>query len=458
MTAKKTPFYISLYPWIVWLLAASFFYYKYLIQVSPSVMSSQLMSAYSLTGAGLGNLAACFFYGYLLMQIPVGIILDKWSPRKITSLAALVCAGGIFLFANTHSVITASLSRFFIGLSASFAAVSCLKLISIWFPPKRFALVAGLSMTAAMLGAVGGEGPLSALIDVFDWRKALEIIAAAGFILSMLMWIIIRDKNLPHSTHPEYGIQVKLGKKLKILLHDRQTWILSFYSGLAFAPVSVFGGLWGVSFIQKAYSLGTTQAAHLISLIFIGFAIGCPLTGWLSDYIGRRKPIMFLGTLLATITLALVIYFPISPVYLSLTLFLFGIGASCFFLCFSMIRELHPLVLTATVLGFMNTFDSICEAITEPFIGKLLDLNWSGTYENGARSFTLHDYHLGLTALVIYLALSLVLMIFIKETYCKSRHEDPYLALKDAPKIQSSKSEIEDSSPEDVSTEMQKLK
>ncbi len=428
MAEAKTPFYKALYPWIVWILAASFFYYKYLIQVSPSVMSPQLMSAFSLTGAGLGNLAACFFYGYLLMQVPVGVLLDRWSPRKITSMAAFVCASGIFLFANTHTAVTAGLSRFLIGLSASFAAVSCFKLASIWFPPKRFALVAGLSMTAAMLGAVGGEGPLSALVDRFDWRHALEIIAVAGFILSALMWIIIRDKQSPPSTHPEYGVQVKLGLKLKILLTDPQTWLLSIYSGLAFAPVSVFGGLWGVSFIQKAYSLNTTEAAHLISLIFIGFAIGCPLTGWFSDYIGRRKPIMFIGTLLATIALAIVVYFPIPSFYLSVLLFLFGIGASCFFLCFSMIRELHPLVLTATVLGFMNTFDSVCEAVTEPFIGKLLDINWSGAYENGARSFALHDYHLGLSALVIYLALSVVLMFFIKETYCIPRHEESHPA------------------------------
>src|SRR6478736_6249877 len=93
----------ALYPWIVWILAASFFYYKYLIQVSPGVMSTQLMSAYSLTGAGLGNLAACFFYGYLLMQIPVGILLDRFSPGKITAIAVFICALATFLFANSFS-------------------------------------------------------------------------------------------------------------------------------------------------------------------------------------------------------------------------------------------------------------------------------------------------------------------------------------------------------------------
>ena len=112
MMYEKSPFIKNMYPWIVWLLAASFFYYKYLIQVSPGVMSTELMSAYSLTGAGLGNLAACFFYGYLLMQIPVGILLDKWSPGKITAIAAGFCALGVLLVAHTHALLTAGLSRF----------------------------------------------------------------------------------------------------------------------------------------------------------------------------------------------------------------------------------------------------------------------------------------------------------------------------------------------------------
>jgi MFS family permease len=408
----------TLYPWLVWILSATFFYYKYLIQVSPGVMSADLMRDYALTGAGLGNLAACFFYGYFLMQIPVGIILDRLSPGKITALATFICALATFVFANAHSLINAGLSRFIIGMAAAFAAVSCFKLASIWFPPKRFAFVAGLSMTAAMLGAVGGQGPLSILVLKFGWRHALELISIAGFVLAFLIWAIVRD-NVAAQDFKKIVLEEKLKTKLRVLLKDKQTWLLSLYSGLAFAPVSVFGGLWGVSFIEKAYAIDLSLAAHYVSLIFIGFAIGCPLTGWLSDYLGRRKPIMSVGTVLALLSLLLILYLPLSQFYLGLFMFVFGVGASCFFLCFAMIRELHPAIFTATVLGFMNTFDSICEAITEPFIGKLLDLTWSGAYVKGVRSFSLDNYHQSLLALALYLGLALFLLFFIKETYCK---------------------------------------
>ena len=408
----------NLYPWVVWLLAASFFFYKYLIQVSPGVMSAELMGAFSLTGTSFGHLAACFFYGYLIMQIPVGILLDKWDPGKLTAIAFMICSFGVFLFAQSGSLLTASVSRFIIGLSASFAAVACFKLASIWFPPRRFAFIAGLSMTVAMFGAIGGQSPLADLIAHHGWRHALELIALVGVILSIIIWLTIKQKTTDRiSPESTLTTDLKLIQKLKLLIKHKQTWFLSLYSGLAFAPVSIFGGLWGTSFLQEAYQLDTHQAANFISLIFMGFALGCPITGWISDYFKQRKPIMLIGTLIAFICLSCIVYLHVSAAILSFLLIVFGIGASCFFLCFSMIRELHPLAFTGTVLGFMNTFDSICEALTEPLIGMLLDFNWHGTFKNGVRYFSINEYHSGLSALLLYLLSAILILFFIHETY-----------------------------------------
>lgn len=417
----------KLYPWLVWGLGAAFFFYKYVLQVSPSVMSTDLMRAFSVTGAGLGNLAACFFYAYLIMQIPVGLMLDRWSPRIVAASAIFLSALGTFLFAHAHNLLTAGMSRALIGFGAAFAAVSCFKLATIWFPPKRFALIAGLSMTAAMLGAVGGEAPLSWLVQNHGWREALVMIALPGFLLTALVLLIVRDKKTePSITTTTANLSFRqIFPQLKKILQNTQTWWLSIYSGLAFAPVSVFGGLWGVSFLEESYHLTPTSAASAMSLIFVGFAIGCPLAGWLSDYIERRKLLMILGTSVALITIVCVIYFPISStLLLDFLLLSFGLGASCFFLCFSMIREIHPLLFAATVLGFMNTFDSICEALTEPFVGKLLDLGWKGNLDNGARIFSLHDYHLAFIALPIYLGSALLLLCLIRETFCRQKISD----------------------------------
>ena len=277
MMYEKSPFIKNMYPWIVWLLAASFFYYKYLIQVSPGVMSTELMSAYSLTGAGLGNLAACFFYGYLLMQIPVGILLDKWSPGKITAIAAGFCALGVLLFAHTHALLTAGLSRFLMGLCASFAAVSCFKLASIWFPPKRFALVAGLSMTAAMLGAIGGQGPLSFLLETWGWRHALEWVALAGFILSFLIGIVIRDKK--STPEPELAVEddtLTLKDKLHILLKDKQTIVIQW---TCFCPRFRIWRSLGSFFFTKSIRTGCNVSGALCVFYFYWFCGGMSCNG-----------------------------------------------------------------------------------------------------------------------------------------------------------------------------------
>lgn len=420
MHEQKSLFWVKYYPWIVWLVAASFFFYKYLIQVSPSVMTGDLMQTFQINGAGLGNLSAFYFYAYLCMQIPVGIMLDKYSPRLLTTLAIFICSISTLFFSYTQSLGAACITRAFMGAGAAFAAVSCFKLAAVWFSPKRFAFVSGLFMTAAMMGAVGGQMPLSLLVQAQGWRMALKIVGIIGIMLGFIYFVIIRDKkpqrdHLP-SNHQQLGLP-----SLFYILKNKQAWLLSFYSGLAFAPVSVFGGLWGVPFLETAHNLSKTQAALAASTIFIGFAIGAPLLGWLSDYMGKRKPILYYGTFLALCCLTLVLYAPPMPIAVIMILLAsFGLGASGFFTSFAMIRELFPVALVATVLGIMNTFDSVCEALFEPFVGALLDLTWSGELIHEIHQFSLAGYHLALLVLPLSLILALIMLIFIQETHCKT--------------------------------------
>ncbi len=407
----------QIYPWIIWTLAASFFFYKYLIQVSPSVMTDDLMKAFNIHGAGLGNLSAFYFYAYLIMQIPVGIMLDKFSPRLLTTVAIFVCSISTFLFAHSDSLWVACIYRAFMGAGAAFAAVSCFKLAALWFSPKRFALVSGMFMTAAMLGAVGGQMPLSLLVQKAGWRSALEIIGGIGVILGIIYYLVLRDKTTKNTPKP---VKKETHNHFGRIIANKQAWVLSLYSGLAFAPVSVFGGLWGVPFLETAYQLTRTDAAMAISCIFIGFAAGAPFWGWFSDHIQRRKPVLFTGTCSALICLLIVLYSP-SQVLSSLMvfLFLFGFGTSGFFTSFAMIRELFPIVLVATVLGIMNTFNSAFEALFEPLAGAILDWTWDGTLVNGMHHFSLSGYRWALLLLPSALVIALLCLLFIKETHCR---------------------------------------
>lgn len=406
----------SVYPWLVISLSAFFMFYKYILQVSPSVMTGDLMRTFNITGAGLGNLAACYFYTYLIMQIPVGMLLDRFSPRLLTSLAIGACALGAFGFARTHSLYIAELSRALIGFGAAFATVSYLKMTILWFPPKRFSVVAGLLATAAMLGAIGGEAPVAWMVTRLGWQHTLNFWAVTGLIFALLFFVIAKNKSQQNSTIEKIP-SVPMFQGLWMVLKNPQNLLLSFYSGLAFIPVDVFAGLWGVPFLMQYYNLSRTAAAGAASFAFLGLAVGAPLLGYISDRLGKRKIVMLCGTSVSLISLLLAIYFPpVSFILLGLLLFLFGFGTGSFMLCFTVGTETNPLILAATVVAIINVTDALWGAISEPFIGKLLDLGWTGQMLNGARVFSVHDYHTALLILPCYLILALVLLIWLKDS------------------------------------------
>jgi MFS family permease len=414
-----------IHAWVIWLLSALFMFYKYALEVSPSVMTSTLMKTFNISGTALGNLAACYFYAYLLLQIPAGLLLDKIGPRKVTTLAITLCAAGSILFARADSLLVASIGRFLTGAGAAFAAVNCLKLIANWFAPKQFAFMAGLMMTVAMLGAVGGQAPLSRFIEAMDWRYAMEFIGLAGLLLAALFWITVRDVSPTHKIERHIVSQkISLFESLKRVLKNRQAWWLSVYSGFAFAPVMIFGGLWGVSFTSEAFGLSSGMAAQSVSLIFIGFAVGAPVFGWFSDWLGRRVIVMFWGTLLSLFSITAVIYMPeLSESLLTLLLFLFGFSISSFLLCFTMIREISLPILAATAIGFMNAFDALFGAFSDPLTGMFLDWGWDGKIVDGARVFSLSAYKAAFLTLPAYLLIALLSLAKIKETFCK--HSTP---------------------------------
>lgn len=407
------------YPWIIFLLSSSFFFYKYLLQVSPSVMTQELMRAFDLSGMQLGNLAAFYFYTYLIMQLPAGLLIDRFSPKRLMTIAITVCALGGLIFAEAKYLGMAEFGRLLIGLGGAAAVIGTTKFISLWFPANKFALISGLMMTLGMLGAVCAQAPLSLLMNHFGWRGSSLVLAIIGFCIAVAFFIIARDKAVTDEPLNQHHNKPKVLHGLADIMKNRHSWTISIYSGLAFAPISAFGGLWGVPYLMQVYHLDKTIIASLTSLIFIGFAIGSPIAGWLSDYIQRRKIIMGFGTFMSLIAICLVLYLPMSEVLLGVMLFSMGFFTGFFFVSFAHMREMNNPLLSATSIGFINMFNAMCGAFSEPLIGKLLDLGWGHLTKHGVRFFSLHDYHIALLTLPTCLFVSLIALLITKETHCK---------------------------------------
>jgi MFS family permease len=404
------------YPIVVISLCACFLFYKYVLQVYPNIITEQLMREFQLSGAGLGNLAATFYYAYMITQLFVGVILDKYSARWITALAIFSCALGVFLFANTYDLLAAELQRTLMGAGVAFATIAYMKLGAVWFPPRHYALISGLLASSAMAGAVFGTAPLALIINHIGWRSCLSAVGIVGFVLAFLFIVIVRDTS---ATTQEARSDIPMKAVLSVF-KSPQNWLLTLYSGLACAPMIVFGGLWGNPFLQQAFHLSKTEASSLVSLVFIGLGLGSPLFGMLSmlsDQPQSRKKLMFYGTLFAMISVSIVLYSPTLPVWLiACLLFSFGLGLGAFPLVFTIGKEINSPLLTATVISMINASEAFLDAITEPAIGKILDLGWDGTILNGVHIFSTISYRIALSILPIYLLVAALLLFWIKVT------------------------------------------
>jgi MFS family permease len=404
------------YPWAVISLSACFLFYKYILQVSPSIMTDDLMRVFHIEGTGLGNLAASFFYSFLLAQLFVGVLLDRYSPRLLTTAALLLCAFGAYTFSQADHLVIAAWARALMGVGAAFATVSYMKMTSVWFKPEQFAFVGGLLASAAMLGAIAGQMPLAFIVNSLGWRTGLALCAILGVVLAVIFYLVVRDK-----VEAKYPAQVTA--KFSFcdvwdVLTNKQNWLITLYSGLAFSPIDAFAGLWCIPFLKEAYHFTHTRAAFFVSLIFLGLALGSPLLGLLSDRLEQRRRVMLISGCVALVTIFLIIYFHQLPLYLlGSLLFLFGFSTGAFMLGFALGRELNKLSVAATIIALINTGDVIVSAFTEPLIGKLLDEGWNGKIVANIHYFSVTEYRYALTLLPCYILLSIILLIFIRESH-----------------------------------------
>lgn len=407
----------KIFPWVVWSLTAVFFFYTFLLQVSPSVMVRDLMSSFSVHATAISNFASIYFLIYMIMQIPVGILFDRFQARWLLTLAAAMCGIGCVIFATAHSFSAAIFSRALIGLGSSFAVVGSFNVASRWFSPKRFAAITGLTVTIGMFGAVAGESPLALMINHLGWRTSMNIFAVIGIALSILMWLIIRN---PGSQTKHNHAKISISAGLKYIFTSKQSWLAALYGGFLYAPTPIFGALWGVPFLMHAHHISKPIAAAIVSSVFFGWMFGSPFFGWLSDFLARRKPPMVVGAIGGLITLTSVIYIQNLPNYiLAILLFAFGFLSSGFILAFAVVKEINPTRYSATSIGFTNMLNMVWCATLQPAIGIVLDFLWQGKMKHNVRIYDIANYHLALSILPLLLVCSIVLLPFIKETFCR---------------------------------------
>ena len=376
----------------------------------------------------MGNLSAFYFYSYVAMQVPTGLLADHWGPRRLLTLGAMIAAVGTSVFALASDVWWAGLGRLLIGGSVAVAFVGMLKLAGHWLPQKLYALASGMALFFGILGAVFAGVPLRLLVDGIGWRSVMLGSALLTAAVALAIWWLVRDdpseKNYQsYALDSEHQSERKGGTLLNGIgevFRYLNTWLLSLIPGGVVGTVLTFAGLWGVPYLTSHYGLQKTDAAAICSLLLIAWAIGGPVFGWLSDHLGHRKPLYALGCVMQLASWSLVLLVPALPVWLLISLLIVaGFFAGNMIIGFAYARESVPSYLSGTISGVVNMGVMMGPMVLQPAVGWVLDLLWSGQLVDGVRHYGIEAYRSGFLLMLGWLALSTLLIFFTRETHCR---------------------------------------
>lgn len=397
--------------WIIWAITAFFYFYEYILRISPTIMVFDLMESFSISASTVGLISAFFLYAYAPMQIFVGILLDRYGLRALLTISALTSGVGSLLFGISPSIWILKLARLMTGFGAAFAFVSMAFICTHYFSPKRRTLLLGLANSIGMLGAACGTAPLSIFTTSYGWRTSMSSLGIIGILFSVTLYFLIEK-----SSKTNYLSFKKLFTNLKQLTKNPYTWINGIIALLYYATTTTFGGLWGVPFLESAYNLSTTKASSCVSMIFIGWLIGGPVVGLLSDFITKRKNILLGGTFFTFLSLLILIYVPSLSIF-SIYCLVFSIGffSSAQLLCFTISVEINSKKVKASALALTNALVALGGAIIQPIAGFLLDFHWDGITEDGIRAYSTSDYQSALSVLPLCLLIAFLFSLILKE-------------------------------------------
>jgi MFS family permease len=411
----------------VWGVAATFYLAAFYLRSSPAVMTTELMRDFGIGASQLGNFSAVYFYAYIAMQIPTGVLVDSWGARRLLIGGSLAAAAGTCLFGLTNSYALASVGRLIVGGSTAVGWVVTLKLAMHWFPRQRFAMLSGLGLMMGNVGALVAQVPLRLLVEQFGWRAVA--VGSAGVVLAVggAAWAFVAndpiEKGFQSYAPPELQrTHLTIGQLIRefpAIFTYRNTWLIFFAQGGFVGAMLSFTGLWGPSYLRQRFTLAATDASAVCSVMIVCWALASPIAGYLSDRIGRRKPIYLGGALVAAVGWSLLFLAP-----LPLPLFTV-VGAITSFACgavvigFAFAKESVPIQLLGTISGAVNVGNMLGPTILQPAIGRVLDSHWTGALSQGVRVYSVEAFHAGFAMIVAWSVLSCLLIALTRETHCR---------------------------------------
>ena len=336
---------------IAWAFTVIFYFLEYAVRSSPSVMIQQLEASFHATALGIGAILGVYYYTYSSMSLVAGAALDHLGAKRTIPIGVAVLGIGCLLFSAT-SVLAGNAGRLLQGAGSAFAFTGAVYLAAHGFPPRYLATAIGATQCVGMLGGSAGQFAVGPMIEHGVGVHVFWVgIGALILVVAVLLYIATPKEQF--GPHAEGGSLGSLLKPYKVVFSNPQSYLCGAVAGLLFAPTTIGDMIWGVARFEKDLLLSYHEAVLIVSMVPLGWVFGCPLLGWVSDRIGRRKPVI-IGSAAIMILAAVQIAFRPFPIPAKIAMFIFGIASGAAMIPYSIIKEVNPDNVKGSATGGIN--------------------------------------------------------------------------------------------------------
>lgn len=408
-------------PWFFWGIGALFYMYQFIIRVSPSVFEDEWLVWFSIDTAVLGTIVSMYYFSYSWMQVPLGVLFDKFGPRILISVAGLICSVGLLLIVVSNSIFLAGFARLLMGLGSACGFLGTLKIATLCFPSERIGAIGGITTAFGTVGGIIGGAPLSYLGDCIGWKGAMIVLSVIGLVISLVAWFSL-SKLHHHVTksleHKHLSLK-DLFAGVASVVKSPYAWKIALFAFCMYAPLSAFADLWAIPFLKDTYGFKKEYAAFLLAFMFVGVIVG----GFLLDTMIRRygdEKAMVMGGIGSFASIVVVIYVPLPDYALMFALFLSGFFFAPECIAFGKVCTVVPEKMGGTAVGFTNMITMFSGFLLQPLIGFILKLFNPGEFGAHVTVDPFH-YHVALTIIPICLGIATLIAIQLKKEARMSR-------------------------------------
>ncbi|MED7819892.1 MULTISPECIES: MFS transporter [unclassified Francisella] len=377
--------------WIICLIATLNYSFDFFIRAAPGVMAEDLKNAFNIGYAKIGWLSSAYFISYTIMQIPAGVILDKYNRKVVISIATALCVLGNYLFSATNHYEVSFIGRILMGIGSAFGFIGAAKMAGMWLPQRFFSTFIGFTTVIGILGGLFTDVFLSNLVAKLGWKEGNAVFTYFGIALFLLIVVFIKDnkKHVEKFTHfSEASLTETIIKLFKIIMSPK-FWVASLIGASIFMPINVLGSLWGVSLIEDKLGVDQSVASHLNSFLFAGAAIGFAVFGIISAYTNRFRLLLILSLVSSGLLIIVIAYIPMDKNIFILSYLALGIMAGPQAITFAIAKIISPPGTSASSTAGVNMINNLFPVILLPGIGYILSLSQDNIYLSYNQSFNL---------------------------------------------------------------------